>query len=286
MFWTLLAYAAGVYALMVLAVWALQDRMVYVPTRNVFTDPAKAHALPFEDLALKTEDGLTIRAWYTPADDPRAVLLFCHGNGGNLAHRADVIKGFHDQGFSSLIFDYRGYGHSEGRPSEQGTYLDAQAAWDFLVNQRGISRRSIVIIGRSLGGPIAARTAARNSPAGLSLEACATSAVDVGRQMFPYLPVSLLLRHRYDAVHWLNQVRCPVMISHGIGDSVIAFSHGQRLHELAAEPKRFVQLDGGHLEGYTDGSPKYPAALAKFVAECVTEGDNQMRGEDSDSTRL
>ncbi len=286
MTWIALGCAAGGYALILLLVWAFQEKLIYAPTRDVFTDPRKAHGLDFEDLELVAEDGVRIRVWYTPAANPRAVLLFCHGNGGNLAHRVDVIKGYHDLGLSSLLFDYRGYGRSEGRPSEQGTYLDAQAAWDFLVDQRGIDPGRIILIGRSLGGPIAAHIAAKFRPAGLSLEAAATSAAEAGQQMFPFLPVSLLLRHRYDTVAWLRDVTCPVMVSHGTRDREIRFSHGQRLYEAAREPKRFVELHGDHLEAHIDGTPDYPRALSDFVDECLRNEQDQIAKDASESTRL
>ena len=286
MTWIALGCAAGKRALILLLVWAFQEKLIYAPTRDVFTDPRKAHGLDFEDLELVTQDGVRIRAWYTPAENPRTVLLFCHGNGGNLAHRVDVIKGYRDLGLSSLLFDYRGYGRSEGKPSEQGTYLDAQAAWKFLVEERGIDPGRIILIGRSLGGPIAAHIAAKHQPAGLSLEAAATSAVEAGQQMFPFLPVSLLLRHRYDTVAWLQKVTCPVMISHGIRDRVIRFSHGKRLYELAREPKRFLELHGDHLEAHLDGTPDYPEALSRFVDDCVGNGQDQIAEDVSDRMRL
>lgn len=286
MIWIALAGAFGMYGLVLLTVWAFQEKLIYAPTRDVFTDPAKAHGLDFEELELVTEDGVRICAWYTPAENPRAVLLFCHGNGGNLAHRVDVIKGYRDLGLSSLLFDYRGYGKSEGRPSEQGTYLDAQAAWNHLVEERGIDPGRIILVGRSLGGPIAAHIAAKHRPAGLSLEAAATSAAEAGQQMFPFLPVSLLLRHRYDTVAWLRDVTCPVMVSHGVRDRVIRFSHGKRLYELAREPKRFLELHGDHLEAHLDGTRDYPEALSRFVDDCVGDGQAQIAQGASDNTRL
>ncbi|BBI99829.1 hypothetical protein FGKAn22_15220 [Ferrigenium kumadai] len=149
-----LIIAAAAYGTMMLVLFLRQDSLVYYPDlggREYEATPAQA-GLPYEAVTLVTADGVSLAAWYVPAEHARGALLYAHGNGGNISHRIDAIRLFHDMGLSVFIFDYRGYGKSTGKPSEEGTYRDAEAAWQYLMHQRGIAPARIVMFGESLGG--------------------------------------------------------------------------------------------------------------------------------------
>jgi len=261
-----LRVAVLAYVGMCLFVFWRQASYVYYPTRQVEETPA-GRGLAFEDLKLQTADGETIAAWFVPAADPAArTLLICHGNGGNIGHRTDALKEFHDLGFNALIFDYRGYGGSTGKPTERGTYADAMAAWDYLTRERGIASTNIVVFGRSLGGAVATWLAGQVHPRALVVEATFTSIPDMARQVFPYLPTRWLCRIRYDTAEMISRVSCPVMVVHSRNDEMVPFEHGRRLFAAAREPKRFLELNSDHNATEVQLTLEYRKALGE-VAE-------------------
>lgn len=246
-----------------------QSRYIYVPDRDVSATPLDA-GLQFEDLSLKTDDGETVKAWYVPsgnADDGTKTILFCHGNAGDMGDRIWSLQTFNKLGFNTLIFDYRGYGESSGEPTEQGTYLDVLACWDCLVNERGVRPKNIVVFGRSLGGAIASRMAANANPGALVLESVFSSVPDMAHKMFPYLPVGLFCRFKYDNVANVARVKCPVLVAHSREDHTCPFSQGQKVFAAANEPKQFVEIKGGHNDGGLDSNPDYQEKLVKFLEE-------------------
>jgi fermentation-respiration switch protein FrsA (DUF1100 family) len=190
-----------------------------------------------------------INAWYVPAKNENGVVLFCHGNAGNISDRLDSIKIFHDLGQSVLIFDYRGYGKSGGKISEKGTYLDAEAAWDYLVQVKHKQPGEIVLFGRSLGAAVAAETALRKNPAGLILESTFMSIPAIARKYYPWLPVKFIAKYRYATVDKVGLIKCPKLIIHSKTDEIIPFEHGLNLYEKASPPKEFLEIRGGHNEG-------------------------------------
>ena len=256
------------YVLLLIWTYFTQSRIVFQPTRDLSSRPDQM-GLDYETVSLETADGVKLSAWFVPAKDQKDVLLFCHGNGGNMSDRLLSMKLFHDLGLSVLIFDYRGYGESEGSPTEAGTYRDAEAAWDYLVKTRGIAPGKIIIFGRSLGGAVAAHLAKDNKPRALILESTFTSADDIGAHHFPYLPVRLLSRFRYSAVEYVRQVSCPILVVHSRGDDIVPFKFGQRLYEAAGEPKTFLETQGDHNSGFVISGSLYTDGLADFIASTV-----------------
>lgn len=252
------------YIGLVAFVYVRQPKMLYFPNRDIEQTPA-AIGLLFDEVRLRTVDGLTISAWHIPAPDARAVLLFCHGNAGNISHRLDSIKIFHDLGLSVLIFDYRGYGRSEGEPTENGTYLDAEAAWDFLVKDKKIDPLRIVIFGRSLGSAVAAELAMRKKAGALIIESGFSSIPDIGRKYYPHMPVSLITRFHYATVDKVSRLALPKLIIHSPEDEVIPYEQGRRLFERAAEPKEFLQIRGSHNEGFLLSGLFYINGLEQFI---------------------
>ena len=260
-----LKIAAVAYVGLSLLVYFRQARYVYYPDRQITVTPDYYH-LPYEDILLTTEDGQTIAAWFVPAPDPdSATMLFCHGNGGNISHRLDSIQTFLNMGFNVLIFDYRGYGNSSGKPSEKGTYLDAMAAWMHLTRDKEIRPERIIVFGRSLGGAVATKLATEVNPGALVIESTFTSAPDMAAKMFPFLPVRLVCRFKYDSLSRMKKIKCPILIAHSPEDEMIPAPHGQRLFEAANEPKLFVEMSGDHNTGGLDTNPEYQRTLKEFV---------------------
>jgi hypothetical protein len=270
----MLPYLAGILVLMY-AAWGLtllflQPRLLYRPTREVAFTPADL-GLKFEEVAFQSGDGVALSGWYMPAKDARFTLLYCHGNGGNIMHRLDSLHQFCKIGLSCFIFDYRGYGNSAGRPTEAGTYLDAQAAYDWLTQVKGVPARQIILFGRSLGGSIAAHLAGCVQARALVVESAFTSYPDMGARLYPYMPVRLFARFRYDTRACIRQARCPVMVVHSREDEIVPFEFGVRLFEVANEPKRFVEIAGSHNDGFLTCGDAYEQAWVKwleFVERC------------------
>jgi fermentation-respiration switch protein FrsA (DUF1100 family) len=202
--------------------------------------------LPFEDLTLTAAGGTSIAAWYIPHPGDPATVIYCHGNGGSLPGWLGAAKSLYTLGFSVLLFDYPGYGRSGGRPTEAGLYAAADAAWDFLTDQRGLPASRIVVFGRSLGGAVAIDLAARHTPAALVVESTFTSMVDMGRQEYPWLPIALLCTHRYDSLAKIGRVRCPKLFFHGADDELVPLAQSRRLFDAAEQPKELIVTPGGH----------------------------------------
>ncbi|NJB66921.1 hypothetical protein GGQ74_000561 [Desulfobaculum xiamenense] len=256
----MLAYMAWVYV--------TQERMVYFPDAVMSGTPADV-GLPFEDVALTASDGVRLSAWFVPHPRARGVVLFCHGNAGNMSHRLDTLRILNSLGLSVLIFDYRGYGQSGGYVTEEGTYRDARAAWQHLTIAREIPPQRIVAWGRSLGGGVAAWLAENECPAALVLESTFTSVPDMGVLVYRWLPVCMLARIHYDTEKRLRRVECPVLVMHSPQDEVIPFEQGHRLYGAAGEPRRFVELSGRHDDAHLRSGATYTRAVDSFLRELV-----------------
>lgn len=265
-------FAIG-YAVLAAALFFFQPRLLYfpdMPARAVEANPEDI-GLDFEPLTLTTRDGEQLDAWFIPAIQSRGVLLFCHGNAGNMSHRLDSIRLFHDLGLSVLIFDYRGYGRSSGSPTEQGTYLDVDAAWDYLVEKRRILPTQIILFGRSLGAAIAADLASRQDAAAVILESAFTSVPDIAATLYPWLPVRWLSRFRYDTLKKLAAIHSPLLIVHSRDDEIIPFANGERLLAAANEPKQLLKLRGGHNDGFIVSGKTYIDGLESFLGNLPGE---------------
>ncbi len=226
-----------------------QPSILYQPLRQVDYTPQQIN-LDFENVDLQTSDGLKLAGWYIPVKKSAFTILFCHGNGGNIMHRLDSINIFNDLGLNCFIFDYRGYGNSQGKPTEKGTYLDAQAAYTWLTDVKKIPPDNIIIFGRSIGGCIAAQLATKVNAKALAVESCFTSFVDVGKKFYPYMPIRLFARFNYNTIDHIKKVTCPTMIIHSRDDEMIPFEFGTMLFEASNEPKKFVEISGGHNDAF------------------------------------
>lgn len=253
--------AAGIYA------WLrwFERRNVYQPSRELEATGTET-GFPKEDVWITTSDGVRLHAWYYPGK-PAAngiVFLLCHGNGGNISHRLDQYDILLRLNAAVLAFDYRGYGQSEGSPSEDGTYRDAEAAFDWLTNH-GYAPDRIIVLGESLGGGVAAELALRRPVGALVLQSTFTSVPDLGAELFPWLPVRTLGTIRYDTLSKLDRIRVPVLVLHSREDRIIPFAHGERLAAAAQEPKWLRELGGDHNDTLLVDRDAFSRAIEEFV---------------------
>ena len=253
-----------VYSAVGWTLFFMQPTFLFKPTREVSYTPDEL-GLDFEEVTLETSDGVLLNSWYVPAENCEVTILFCHGNGGNIMHRLDSINIFHNLGLNCFIFDYRGFGKSHGTPTEEGTYLDARAAYDWLVNVKKVSPENIIILGRSLGGSIASHLASNVKARGLVIESAFTSYADIGSKFYPYMPVRWFARFNYKTVDYLKNVYCPVMIIHSRNDEVVPFEFGLELYNIANEPNRFIEIFGSHNDSFLVSSEIYKDAWTSWL---------------------
>lgn len=266
----LLGGLLAIYALMALFLFLFQSHLMYFPDREIITTPRQIGA-KYEAITLHTEDGVDISAWYIPAGEAMGVVLFCHGNAGNISHRLPYVEIFSDLGLSTLIFDYRGFGTSEGSPSEKGTYRDVRAAWDYLTTRKGVPPGKIILFGESLGGSIAAWLAQELppdlAPAGLILQSAFTSIPDMAARIYPFFPVKLLARYEYNTAAYLSRVTCPTLIVHSCEDELVPYAHGCKLYEMATCPKQFLDMKGDHNNGFMLNRSAYAEGIGQFAVK-------------------
>ena len=261
---SILFILVSVWVLLSLLLYIFQPRFIYFPQSKIDFTPDMA-GLSFEDIYFKTEDDVLLNGWFIPVDDARKTLLFFHGNGGNISHRLESLKIFHEMGLSVFIIDYRGYGQSQGTTSEQGTYRDAEAAWQFLTETRGISDEDIIIFGRSMGGAVAIWLAGKHTPNLLILESAFTSVADMAKHYYPYLPTHLLVRIKYASIDRIEYIHCPILISHSQTDEIVPYKYGRELFEKARAPKSFLELKGGHNDGFIISGRSYIDGIENFI---------------------
>jgi len=264
---TILTIAVSVYLVLALMLYLLQGRMVFLsntPGRALTASPGDI-GLDYEDVSLATRDNEVLHGWFIPATQSAGVVLFFHGNAGNISHRLDSIEIFHQLNLDVLIIDYRGYGQSSGKTSEQGTYLDAQAAWDYLVNERDFAPGKIVIFGRSLGGAVASWLAARTNPGAVILESSFTSGPDMAGRLYPFLPARLITRLKYPVKEYVEHISSPLLVIHSSQDEIIPYDMGQSIYAAAPEPKEMLVLSGDHNGGFLLNRNQYLAAIGNFL---------------------
>ena len=267
---SLVFIALSVYAGLSLSLYFFQARLVYLPSGESWNNPETV-GLAYEDVYLDSADQATLHAWYVPAAGADVTVLFCHGNGGNISHRLETLKLLHELRVNVLIFDYAGYGKSTGSPSEAQTYQDALAAWAYLTEQRQQDADGIVVFGRSLGAGIASWLAIEVEPAGLVIESAFTSVPDMAAKLYPILPVRWLAKIKYDNRSRISNLSVPLLVMHSPDDKTIPYEHGQTLHDIAPGPKYFLEMNGGHNNGFIETGQRYRQALSDFFASLQSD---------------
>jgi fermentation-respiration switch protein FrsA (DUF1100 family) len=271
--WLVALFVVGFGYLAVALVFAArQDRLFFQPKRGHAEQPDAAD-LTHEDLALTTEDGVSLHAWWLPGpDDPAGdhpgrpfTLLFLHGANTNLGDRVGTLRFWHDLGFDILAIDYRGYGRSGGRPSERGLYRDVAAAWSWLTGRRGIRPGRIVIAAESMGVSLATHLGQEVRPAGMVLEAGFTDAAAVAARRYPWLPVQQMLRIDLANEDRIGRIRCPKLLVHSVDDTTVPITLGRKLQRRAAPPCDFLKVRGNHAQACHEGGPRYLAGLRRWL---------------------
>jgi uncharacterized protein len=261
-------YLAVIYLLFVGCAMIFEEHLIFVPSRYPIGDWHPV-GLQCEDVAFETQDGVRLHGWYCSVPHPRCVFLMAHGNAGNITHRVDRIRAWQQSlNASVFVFDYRGYGRSAGKPNEPGVYQDARAAYRWLTVGKGTAPDDVVLFGESLGTAVVLQLALEVPLRALILESPFTSAVDVGQQAFPWLPVRWIMRNRFASIEKIGQYHGPLLIIHGTQDTIIPFTMGQTLFARANEPKRFYAVAGAdHNEVAVVGGRLYMQVMDAFLRE-------------------
>ncbi|MBM3143172.1 MAG: alpha/beta hydrolase [Chloroflexi bacterium] len=243
----------------------IENHFIYFPLRELEAEPSSL-GLPFDEVYFVTQDGVRLHGWFAPGESG-LTWLWCHGNAGNISHRLENLALLHQKlGVSVFLFDYRGYGRSEGRPSEKGTYLDAEAALAYLHSREDIDNSRIIYFGRSLGAAVAVELATRQPPAALILESPFPSVPYMARRLYPFLPVWPLLRTKYDSLSKMAQIDVPLLVLHGDNDDIVPLEAGRKLFEAAGGDKSFYTIhSAGHNDTYLVGGQAYFDALYTFI---------------------
>ena len=241
-----------------------QPLMIFYPMSELYQTPAN-WGLEYEDVTLETSDNVQLHGWFVPRQGSDQVLLFFHGNAGNISHRRDSIEIFHRQGLNVFIFDYRGYGKSQGKPGEQGLYSDADAAWRYLTEVKDFEPENVIIFGRSLGGAVAAKLAADVEARGLIMESTLSSAREFAREVFKILSRLVVIRYDFNTVDYVQRVHYPVLVLHSPDDEIMPYKLGRKVYQAANEPKQFVDMRGDHNSGFYLSQPEYEQELGSWL---------------------
>ena len=238
-------------------------KSVFYPARFIAATPA-AIGLPFDDVFIKTQDGVIINAWLVKSSTGRGTLIFFHGNAGNIGDRLEKIRLFHQLGLQVLIIDYRGYGKSQGRPSEAGIYKDAVAAYDYLRSRKDIANSHIIGYGDSLGGAVIIDLATKRDLSALIVHSSFTNAGDMAKTIYPFIP-SFLLETKLDSAAKIRKITAPKLFIHSRADEIVPFRLGERLYQAASQPKEFLEISGGHNDTPADAQEKMARGIITFL---------------------
>ena len=267
-------FIAGVAAV---AIWSIllmffEDSFIFFPSKypSGYYDLA-ARSQDIRDCWIVTEDRVKLHAWFIPAEHPIATLVLSHGNAGNISHRLDFLRRLQRSGLNVFMYDYRGYGRSEGTPSESGIYRDGRAAYEYAARLPEVDSTRMILWGTSLGGAVAVEVATHCTAAGLILESTFTSARDVAASAYPFLPFRFLLKTRLNSIDKIRTLTMPTLFLHGTRDRVIPFELGQKLFDSANEPKEFYAIEGAdHNDTYFVGGTRYFEKAREFASRVTS----------------
>ena len=252
-------------AILNIIMYFLQPSMLFMPYREIEATP-ESWGMHYSPVEIKTEDNVKLHGWFIPAKGSNKVILFSHGNAGNISNRGDSIKIFHELVLNVLIFDYRGYGKSEGHPHEQGLYKDAYAAWIYLIEKKGYEKENIILFGRSLGGAVAMWLAVKVQARFLILESTFSSFRDMASTQLPIISRLLVARYRFKTASRVSKFTGRLLVVHSVEDEIVPYKLAKKIFNAAAEPKTFLTISGGHNEGFMISQETYKNGLKQFIS--------------------
>lgn len=238
-------------------------RGIFFPIKEIEISPDLIN-LSFEDVYLQTKDGLRINGWFIPHQKSKYTLLFFHGNAGNIGHRLDKINMLKGLGLNIFIIDYRGYGRSQGKPSEQGLYLDAKSSYEYLLHTRKISPQQIILYGESLGTAVVVNLASESQVKAIILEGAFSCGRDMAKIIYPFFP-RLLFSNTFNCLEKIKKVKAPKLFLHSKDDEIVPLILPRKLFDYSIAPKYFVELRGGHNTAFLDSKELYLSAIASFI---------------------
>ena len=262
---TLLVNILLFLALLNISLFLVQPSMVFIPYGPVHQTPHQLN-MKYEDVVLTTADDTTLHGWYIPHDRAQFTLLFFHGNAGNISHRLDSLKIFHQLELNIFIIDYRGYGKSGGSPDETKMYEDAQTAWHYLNKVKGLKKEDLIIFGRSMGGAVASHLAQKIQSRALILESTFSSYREMAHHTLPFLSHLVFLRFGFDTQAMIKKFHNPVLIMHSPDDEIVPYIQGEKIFRAANEPKYLIDLNGDHNSGFLQTQPTYEQQLKRFIS--------------------
>lgn len=243
----------------------LINKFVYRPEATFAEEnftPAEL-GLPYEDVTIKTGDNLQLSAWYFPAPDPTHLIMYCHGNAGDIRDWSHAMPPFLEMGCSMLLFDYRGYGKSQGKPSESGLYLDGESVWGWVEEKAEEEGLTAVILGKSLGSAVALHVATQTPPCSLILDSAFTSMREIALTVTPWLP-DAMVPELYESLKVVPKLTCSTLVLHGRNDSLVPLAHGQELYTTMTCPKTLTIIDRADHNNLSN-TPEYYAAIQAFL---------------------
>lgn len=264
--------ATSVLGMIVLMIF--EDKFVFFPEkfpRGAYDQARSIRGL--RDCWVTTEDGVKLHGWFAPAEGANATLILSHGNGGNISHQYLLMRSLQRHKFNVLMYDYRGYGKSEGTPTEAGIYKDSHAFFDYALSLPEVDSQKIIVWGTSLGGAVAIELATQRHAAGLILESTFTSMRDEAGIVYPYFPVGPFLRNKFNSVDRIKTLSIPILVIHGSHDSIVPLQLGRDLFAAANEPKEFYEIPGAdHNDTFFVGGEEYFRRIEQFAAKALATG--------------
>lgn len=245
----------------------IEKNSIYFPMKEITATPEEV-GLSYEDVYFDTSDGKCLNGWFIAGDEDGVTVILNHGNAGNIGHRLEKLLIFHNLGLNVLIFDYRGYGKSEGAPSESGLYKDAMAAYIYLTEKRKVSEDQIVLYGESIGGAVVIDLARKVKVRALITEETFTSVKDMAKIAYPFLP-HFVFSTRFDSVAKIRQVGCSKLIIHSVDDEIVPFPMGEKLFDEALPLKTFLKIRGTHNTAFLDSQKQFVEGIGSFLNDLL-----------------
>lgn len=240
----------------------LEKKTAFYPEKDIVATPQDIN-LDFVNVDFMSSE-LKLHGWFVPHPEATKTVVYLHGNAGNISGRLERISVFHDLKFNTFIFDYRGYGLSEGAPTEDGVYADAMAAYKYLIEKMEVKPADIIVYGASLGGAVAVDLASKIDCHAVVLDSTFTSGVDIGRRIYPFVP-GFLISFRFDSLSKIEKVTQPKLFIHSKDDQVIPINFGIKLYEAAGAPKEFVRMEGDHVSAHLQDQERFKKSFLLFL---------------------